>query len=141
MANTSNYTEEVKDLIVSAIRKGAKNKDACLMAGVAESTYYEWLREKERDGSDNKNYKSDLAEAIKKAEAERRTAMANRILIASDTSWQAAAWYLERTDFETYGRKDTVKHEGDAVSGITVKIIDANTTESDKGISEELPNE
>ncbi len=61
--------------------------------------------------------------------------------MASQNNWQASAWYLERTDYETYGRKDTVKHDGDVVTGLTVKIIDANRTESDKGISEELPSE
>ena len=135
------YNEEIKNLIIDAISKGAKNKDACLIAGLSEATFYEWLKEKNSDGTPNEYFKSDLSEAIKKAEALRRTAMANRILLASETNWQAGAWYLERTDYETYGRKDTVKHDGDVVTGLTVKIIDANRTESDKGISEELPSE
>jgi len=107
----------------------------------SESQFYEWLKEYKKDGTPNPYFKPDLSEAIKKAEALRRTAMANRILLASQNNWQASAWYLERTDYETYGRKDTVKHDGDVVTGLTVKIIDANRTESDKGISEELPSE
>ena len=48
--------------------------------------------------------KSVFSVAIKKAEAECKVARIQTILNASDKSWQAAAWWLERRYGDEYGR-------------------------------------
>lgn len=41
---------------------------------------------------------------------------------ASQDTWQAAAWYLERKDFEKWGRKEKVEHSGDKKNPILVDV-------------------
>jgi len=80
------------------LKKGCSFKDACAMEGISYETFRAWQSEK-----------SAFSVAIKKAEAECKAARIATILKASDKSWQAAAWWLERRCPEEYGR--TVKEE------------------------------
>ena len=47
---------------------------------------------------------SKLSKALKKADAEREAALVMRIMRASDDTWQAAAWLLERRYPERYAK-------------------------------------
>lgn len=52
-------------------------------------------------------------QAVKKAEAEAEaTAVLQIRKAASEGTWQAAAWYLERKHREKYGRRDSIDHSG-----------------------------
>ncbi len=63
------------------------------MEGISYETFRTWEKEK-----------SVFSVAIKKAEAECKVARIQTILKASDKSWQAAAWWLERRYGDEYGR-------------------------------------
>lgn len=75
------------------LKKGCSFKDACAMEGISYETFRTWQSEK-----------SAFSVAIKKAEAECKVARIQTVLKASDKSWQAAAWWLERRCPDEYGR-------------------------------------
>ena len=75
------------------LKKGCSFKDACAMEGISYETFRTWQTEK-----------SVFSVAIKKAEAECKVARIQTILKASDKSWQAAAWWLERRCPDEYSR-------------------------------------
>jgi hypothetical protein len=98
------YTPEIVKEIIDNISKGATNLDAATMAGICEDTFYAWQKEH-----------AEFSEQIKKAKAVRKTAMVNKVLTAARQSWQAAAWYLERTEPAEFARRDRqmeVKSDG-----------------------------
>ena len=47
---------------------------------------------------------TQLSKAMKKADAEREAALVTRIMRASDDTWQAAAWLLERRYPDRYAK-------------------------------------
>lgn len=77
------YNKDIAETITEMIIKGCFAKDAAASVGIAESTYYKWLKEK-----------SEFSEAIKKAEGIRKTSLIQEIRM--DKSWQSKAWMLER---------------------------------------------
>jgi len=88
------YTPETADRIIQAFRAGIKNDDtACAAAGIGRTTYYVWL-----------NRHPDFRDRVEKAKAGREVRWLAIIGEAAGTSWQAAAWLLERTKPDEYGR-------------------------------------
>lgn len=112
--------------LIQALATGHYVERAASMSGVSSATIYRWLEEGrlEKESIESNNPPSErgqayleIAEAIQKA----REAAANRAMIAiqnaaKEGTWQAAAWYLERTDREHYGRVTQVSGtDGNAV--------------------------
>lgn len=96
-------TPNVQEKICSAIADGNTRTIAAALSGIAESTFYKWMAQgrEARSGRFKEFY-----EAVKQAEA---FAIADRISrirkAGKDGDWKADAWWLERTQPETYGRK------------------------------------
>ena len=78
--------------------KGFTNRDAATMAGIHEDTFYDWMKKF-----------PDFSESIKKTEILRKLTLIGNIFKASETEWQAAAWYLERTYRKEFGRKTRIR--------------------------------
>lgn len=95
-------TPERHKVICDAIADGATREVAAAAAGVGESTLYQWLK-KGRDGLEPY---VEFAEAIEKADAEGELSNIRTIKSASASTWQAAAWLLERKHPERWGRRD-----------------------------------
>jgi transposase-like protein len=113
-------TPDLKERIVGAIRSGAYNETAAAFAGIAESTFYAWLANAQKDREANPEQGTDFTEfqeAVEKAQAE---AELDKLLIIGKAargqptaegvpgtpgSWQAAAWMLERKHPDRYGRR------------------------------------
>jgi hypothetical protein len=105
------------EAIVRALKAGAFLKDAAQAAGIAESTVHAWLARghqwinPESGGRLANVPKADLpylefVESVEKARAE--AVVFNLAVIrkaAQAGHWQAAAWYLERTRPDEYGRR------------------------------------
>lgn len=91
------YSKEIHDKIIELIRAGNYAVTASGAVGICEDTYYRWIKEK-----------PDFSEDIKKAKSECIARNVMTIQKASQKTWQAAAWWLERTNFELFGRKDNV---------------------------------
>lgn len=91
----SKYGTQIQAALCAWLRKGCSYKDACAMEGISYETFRTWEKEK-----------SVFSVAIKKAEAACKVERIATILKASEKSWQAAAWWLERRCPEEYGRRE-----------------------------------
>lgn len=90
-----------KDGIQTALRLCRAGLPDCQIAavlGVSKETYSRWINHPK---TDNQN---QLRQQLKKADAEREAALVTRIMRASDDTWQAAAWLLERRYPERYAK-------------------------------------
>lgn len=101
-------TPQRSEVICEAISDGATREVAASAAGVGESTLYQWLK-KGRDGVEPY---VEFAEAIEKADAEGELSNIRTIKTASTSTWQAAAWLLERKHPERWGRRDRMEVTG-----------------------------
>jgi IS30 family transposase len=121
---SSKLSAEIQEHIVTAIRLGNYQDHAAQSAGIGISTFYSWLErgKKERERLDafptetiraaEKPY-VEFLEAVEKAKSEavqRNIAVIQKA--AAVGSWQAAAWWLERTQTALYGRKQQVALQG-----------------------------
>ena len=81
--------EGVKEA-VKLTKMGLLDKDIAAYLNVTPETFSRWINHPRTDNQ------RQLCQALKKAEVERKGALLGRILKASDETWQAAAWLLER---------------------------------------------
>ena len=122
-------TPELQENIIQALRGGNYLDDAARYAGVAERTVYQWIqkgrqaREALEEGVEptaNELLYIQFAQAVEKARSD--AVVRNLTIIqkaANDGQWQAAAWYLERTNPKKWGRYETVEVTGE---GTTVSV-------------------
>lgn len=89
-------TEEICGLLAS----GVNRTDSCSLADIHYETFTEWMK------------KLEFSEAIKKAESSCKKRNIDMIQKASITTWQAAAWWLERKHPEEFGLRNKVEHTG-----------------------------
>ncbi len=103
--------KDIIDQICLFIENGNSNKDAVVLAGVPESTFYNWksravqLKDAERLTWVRYEIYSYLLECIKKAEAKFRAYHISNINSAAKKEWQASAWMLERRYPNEFGRR------------------------------------
>ena len=102
------YTEQTVAKLLEALRGGNTRRASCAVAGIDQSTLANWLKEY-----------SDFSKAIEKAEGEAEAKMVSVIKLASDTTWQAAAWWLERKHKAEWSSR--VEQTG--ADGSPVKVI------------------
>lgn len=99
-------TEELVDEVIRLVKGGASNADVIAYIGVAETTFYKWLREPANEAQ------WQLAQDIKKAEAERKLWHLQKIhRAAEEGDWKASAWYLERRYPNEYARTQRISGE------------------------------
>ena len=114
--------EETINELATCISEGMTNKDACIVAGVAESTFYGWLNQPSNE------MEKSLAQQIDRARVVRKMKLLQTIFNAAENGvWQAAAWYLERAYPEEFGKPDRYHDQGitaavDAVKELTASI-------------------
>lgn len=131
------YTPAVHKKIVDLVRKGNSVGDAGLRAGLGKDVIWVWM-EHGRYRPDQYPEMAQLVEDIEEAKAEMRGTIVDNIVQVGTSgapgTWQAGAWYLERTDPENWGRKDRVEHTGDSARQQTqintVVLIDADAREA-----------
>lgn len=124
-------TITVGEAIVRALQAGAFLKDAAQAAGVTETTVHNWLARGRLQLNENGERLKDIAnadlpfleffESVEKSRAE--AVIFNLAIIrqaASKGHWQAAAWYLERTRPDEYGRRTRFDVGGKDGEGMTV---------------------
>ena len=83
-------TKECIEDALRLCRAGMTDKDIAAYLGVAPETYSRWINHPRTDNQ------RQLCQAMKKAEVERKATLVTRVMEASNKSWQAAAWLLER---------------------------------------------
>jgi hypothetical protein len=128
-------TDKKVDLFIKALRVGHYVDRAARLAGLAPSTVYRWLEEGEAEQQRidaeeeiterGQAYLKIANEIIKAKEEASHRALAT-IQKAFPKSWQAAAWYLERTDQRHYGRLTQVtgKDQGPLAVNVTVDEVE-----------------
>ena len=113
--------EAVTRLLETVFIGGTTIADACAYAGISEAVFYRWMKigraldagHKRDDDHPYIPYKKadrerflEFFKSIKRARAVMRVEAISLIrLAANDGNWQAAAWLLERSDPENWGRK------------------------------------
>jgi hypothetical protein len=137
MSRPTLLTPEVQDRIVSAVRAGSYLDDAASMAGIGSSTLFLWLatgrqaNEKRENGevlTDRETLCMEFLEAVERARAE--ATLRNIAIIqkaAQDGTWQAAAWYLERTNPKKWGRHETYEVTGADGGPVQVEVSSKDT--------------
>lgn len=121
-------TDELLSEIVENIRIGAYVETAAAAAGLSKDTFYRWLKrgrraldklEKSGEMAEEDEIYAHFSDAIKKAQADAEMRDVALIARAAQTTWQAAAWRLERKFPDRWGQKvrQEVDHQG--VLGVT----------------------
>jgi len=135
------YNADPHETIVSAVRSGNSQTNAFRLAGISPDTGYEWMkfgREREEEYPHFARLVADVEQALAEYEASR----VSLITTAADTgSWQAAAWWLERRNSETWGRHDKVKVENNSRPTVQLNQVileDASARELSRNLLRQL---
>ena len=121
MARPTKLTPELQKRITDAIQGGVDKKVAAAMAGIAESTFYDWLDQGRKP--DALPEFSEFSESIERAEAEAEVVKVSRISIAANNgNWKAASWWLERKHPERWSETKKLQTEITGADGGPVKI-------------------
>lgn len=104
MGRPTKLTSELQAEIVRVLRGGAYVEDACGYVGIHKGTFYDWM---ERGHAGEELY-ADFTDAVEKARSEAVIRNVAIVQKAADDSWQAAAWWLERTRPDQYGRRTNI---------------------------------
>ncbi|CAB4156329.1 hypothetical protein UFOVP655_49 [uncultured Caudovirales phage] len=116
--------QELQEKIVELIRLGNYAEDAAGAVGIGRTTFFLWMARGKAEAERLKLIPDaepieletpyvDFMNAVEKARDEataRNVAVIQRA--AHNGTWQAAAWFLERTRQNTYGRKERVEMTG-----------------------------
>lgn len=135
MGRPTKLTADIQQKIVSALTAGNYQETAAAYAGVARATFYNWLArgQAERDsiaagGKPNKS-EAAYAEFLDAVESARAQAEIRSVALiqkaANDGTWQAAAWYLERSHPQKWGRLNRTEISGPDGGPIETVDIDA----------------
>lgn len=96
-------TQELADQIVASLRAGNYITVATKAAGVNRITFNGWMA-KGRSGKASDAQYRELRTRVESARAEAETRAVAQIARAAANNWQAAAWLLERTAPERWGK-------------------------------------
>jgi hypothetical protein len=102
------YTEQNVNRILDALRGGNTRRASCAAGNISQDTFANWLRDH-----------SAFSDAVEKAEGEAELRNLAVIQDATRTTWQAAAWWLERKHKADWSSR--VEQTG--ADGSPVKVI------------------
>jgi hypothetical protein len=126
----SKLTDPKVTLLLKALQGGNYIEVACSYAGLHYATLYRWLergraeRASQEQGNEPDEHESqylELCEAVEKARAD--AVLRNVTIIqqaAGNGQWQAAAWWLERSMPQQYGRRV----QAEVTSTVSVKDLE-----------------
>ena len=128
----SKISKEISDAIVENLRLGNYIEHASAACGINKSTLYLWLERgrKEQEKIDaglepnpDEQIFLEFSNAVEKAKAE---AVSRNVAIiqksAHHGTWQAAAWWLERSHSKKWGRQQKVELSGADGGSINVSL-------------------
>jgi hypothetical protein len=126
--------EEIRKNILEALHAGNYLETSAAYAGIGKTALYEWLA-KGREAQEqidagmevtipNGHAYAEFTEQVKAAQARAEVRAVANIKKAALTSWQAEAWWLERTRPRLYGRFDRAEISGPEGGPIQVDLAD-----------------
>lgn len=126
----SKLTPDLMAKVLDALRAGNYIETACAYAGIGTTTYYRWMEQAEDDKADDiyREFRDAVAQARAESEV-RNVALVQRA--ANEGTWQASAWFLERSYPRRWGRHD--RHEVTGADGGPVAVA-VNTEELESRI-------
>lgn len=133
------FNKKTRDKILEAVRQGNFLVTSAAAAGISKATLYAWMRRGESVEPIDKEYAAFLAE-LTMARAQAETEALRTVLTASHDSWQAAAWYLERSFPQRWGRNRVEDEKADAPPRPPRLIIPGSDVGSDGRPRIERPN-
>lgn len=135
LGRPSKISKAIADELGALLRRGLTQTDACDAASLPRSTFYAWLAKA-------KDIREELPDPIPAARIKKLTVEELRLLDFLDVvtgararakgdaltairgamfdDWRAAAWFLERSFPEEYGRRDHIAIDSDEVVQIRV---------------------
>jgi len=128
----SKLTPDRQARIVEALNQGNYIETAARYAGITPQGFYKWMKrgtdERQRindglDPNEDENVYVEFVEAVEKARSQAE--MRNVGLIqkaAVDGTWQASAWFLERSYPKRWGRSDRLEHVGADGGPVAVSV-------------------
>jgi len=120
MGRATHLTPLVQEKITTAVAAGVPVKFAAMLAGIPEPTVRTWMylgrqvatgqnTSSTQDMSDDQALRyAAFYEAVEEARAKAVARNVANIQAAAEDSWQAAAWWLERTHPEHFARHTNV---------------------------------
>lgn len=128
-------TPEVHKRIVDMVRAGNYPEIAAQAAGINSATYYRWMQKAE----DGTSPYCEFREAVKEAQAAAESHAVTTIRKAAmDGTWQAAAWYLERSKPERWRRRENVEVTGKDGGPVQQEIVEGMTVRRARELLREL---
>jgi transposase len=121
MSRPTKLTPEVQEKIVQALQAGNYQETAARYAGISEPTFYRWMA----DALDD-NAPKELREFREAVENARAAAEVRSVALiqqaAQNGTWQAAAWFLERSHAHRWGRYQRTEVTGPNGGPVQVDI-------------------
>jgi hypothetical protein len=89
-------------------------------------------------GKQNKHWICvELVDGVEKAKAKAEMNSVELIRKAAEKNWQAAAWYLERRNYQEWGRKDKVEVSGPQGGPIPIAAVVAHLSQTVQTLTDE----
>ena len=108
-------TPEIGDEICGHIKRGNFVEVAAGLAGISKECLYSWLKKGKQDRRRGESSQYlEFLEKFEKAGAFAEGRFVSIIAKAAEDQWTAAAWWLERTKPQRWGKKDKIEHTGQA---------------------------
>jgi len=115
------YCPEIVEEIAGYIIEFGKQKDAAILAGITETTFHEWIKDKR---------KPEFAKSIKRAQAIFKRNRIGRIKKAGKKgTWQADAWLLERLYRDEFSpRQENTGKDGEPLPAPVIILDNGDQT-------------
>lgn len=97
------YSKDLTEEICKYLQGGNNRTDTCDLVGISFESFNQWM---------NDERKPEFSESIKLAEAKCKGRCIALVQKAALTSWQAAAWWLERKHQNEFAIKYKLEHGG-----------------------------
>lgn len=96
----------------------------CSYLGIAETSFYNWMRKAKEDKEAGKNsIYVQFLQSIKEAEAKAEMRHLQTIAkAATEGNWQASAWFLKTKHRDRWSERQEVTLQGDAEKPIKVEL-------------------
>lgn len=108
----------VRDNLLTAIRAGNYIESAVRYAGISVASYRRWMDRGQSDDPDDAPY-AEFRTVVEKARADAEVRYVAIIAKAAERTWQASAWWLERSFPDRWG----FKHRVDMGVEATLRVI------------------
>jgi len=119
-------TETQKNQVLAGLATGLTIKDACIHAGIGESTFYDIV-----------NRDSEFSDNVEKAKIQLKTKGLKKIQEAGEKQWQAWAWILERKFKQEFGRVElTQEVSSEDIEKMDEDELDAYLNELESKLNE-----